>query len=273
MSSGDPFGTFEFAGWERAAQTFEATWSNLTRQFVSPLLRAARVGRGTRLLDVACGPGHASAAATALGASVTGVDFSPNMIRVARQCHPGIDFVVGDAQALESPDASFDAVVMCFGLMHLPHPDRGLTEALRVLRPGGRLALSVWAGSKESAGARLVESAIEANADLDVPIPEGPDFYGFGRSFEDARATLERLGFRRGSVELETVKVDWCVPSVDFFHRAILEGGVRIAGLLAAQNEATLAKIRLALEEGMRGFAVDDGFVLPYAAYVFSAER
>ena len=120
MNSGrDAFSQFEYDGWQRVADRYETAWGGLTKLFVPQLLEATRVARGSRVLDVACGPGYVAAGAHALGASCTGVDFSPEMVRLAHERNPGIEFQTGDAQALDFDDGSFDAVVMNFGVLHL----------------------------------------------------------------------------------------------------------------------------------------------------------
>jgi SAM-dependent methyltransferase len=266
----ESFAGFQFAGWERAASTYDATWAGLTRLFVPSLLEAAGAGPGTRLLDVACGPGYVTAAATHLGATAVGVDFSPTMVRLARERHPRLTFETGNAEALPYPDRSFDAVAMGFALSHLPHPERGLCEAARVLRPGGRYAFTVWAGPEESPADRVVEAVVEEFANLDVPLPAGPLRFGFG-SIDEAGATLAGCGFRADSVAVRSVNVTWRIASIDFLFDAERHGGVRMAGLLAAQTPEVLRQIHRALDERLASFRVADGIALPYTAHVVSA--
>jgi SAM-dependent methyltransferase len=91
-----------------------------------------------RVLDVGCGQGElAQRIATELGAEVVGVDQSPRMVELTRE--RGVDARLGDVQALEFPDGSFDCVVAAWMLFHVPDLDRGLGEIARVLRSGGRL--------------------------------------------------------------------------------------------------------------------------------------
>src|SRR5262245_45156558 len=82
------FHDFEKQGWERAAEHYPDAFGSLTSQTIERLLAAAGVKRGLRVLDVASGPGEVAAAAAALGATPTGVDFSPQMVALARQEHP-----------------------------------------------------------------------------------------------------------------------------------------------------------------------------------------
>ena len=163
----DAFTQFEFNGWQRVAGKYESAWSSLTRLFVPHLLEATHVSHGTRLLDVACGPGYVAEMARASGAVSMGTDFAPEMIRLARSRNPDIEFRVGDAQDLQFDDESFDAVIMNFGVLHLSRPEAAFAEARRVLRPGGYFGFTVWASPEHSAGIRIFEQAVRAHADPD----------------------------------------------------------------------------------------------------------
>jgi len=102
--------------------------------------RAARttgLAAGGSALDVACGSGKLTAQLASLAGPkgrVVGIDFSPQMLEVARRDNPGIEFVEGDALKLPFDDASFDASTIAFGLRNLAEPIRGLREMLRVVR-------------------------------------------------------------------------------------------------------------------------------------------
>lgn len=103
---------------------------------------------GANVLDVACGSGNLALPAARAGAIVTGVDIAPNLLetaaRRARAEGLKIQFNEGDAEQLPYADASFDTVVTMFGAMFAPRPDVTARELLRVLRPGGRLAMANW---------------------------------------------------------------------------------------------------------------------------------
>ena len=106
--------------------------------------RAARetgLKAGDSALDVACGSGKLTAVLARIAGPhgrVVGLDFSPQMLAVARIHHPGIEFTEGDALNLPFDDGAFDACTIAFGLRNLADPVRGLREMLRVLKPGGR---------------------------------------------------------------------------------------------------------------------------------------
>ncbi len=99
--------------WNRGAEAYAVAFAGIVDKGVAPTLDGAGVGKGTRVLDVATGPGILAAAAAERGAIATGVDFAEDMIAVARRTHPEIAFEVADAADLPFDDASFDAVQLC----------------------------------------------------------------------------------------------------------------------------------------------------------------
>ncbi|GGV55433.1 ubiquinone/menaquinone biosynthesis methyltransferase [Streptomyces spectabilis] len=109
---------------------------------------ALELRTGQKVLDVACGTGTSSRCLAASGADVTGCDFSPGMLAVARSRVPGIAFVPGDALCLPFSSGSFDAVSISFGLRNVADPHGALTEMLRVVRPGGRLTVCEFSRPK-----------------------------------------------------------------------------------------------------------------------------
>ncbi|PYL63520.1 MAG: hypothetical protein DMF25_10415, partial [Verrucomicrobia bacterium] len=164
MRIDDDFARFEHEGWQRVADQYDSVWSLLTRQFIPYLIDAAQIAPAMSLLDVACGPGYVSAAARQLGAIPTGIDFSNKMVAIAKRLFPEIDFIEGNAQKLPFADASFERVLMNFGLLHLSRPEQACSEAFRVLRRGGKFGFTVWAEPHENPGGKIVNDAVEAHA-------------------------------------------------------------------------------------------------------------
>jgi SAM-dependent methyltransferase len=125
---------------------------------------AAAVKRGDRVLDVACGTGALTlAVAERVGAkgSVTGLDANGDMLAMARRKSAAVEWIEGRAEALPLPDGGFDAVVSQFGFMFFEDRAKALREMMRVLRPGGRLAVAVCDAVENSPGyaafARLLD--------------------------------------------------------------------------------------------------------------------
>lgn len=132
---------------ESAASYQDKLVPALMEEWAPRVAAAARIRPGDRVLDVACGTGvlaRAAASLAAPGGAVTGLDFASGMLAVAARLSPDIRWQQGSANDLPFPDRSFDAVVSQFGLMFFPDPAGALREMMRVLVPGGRLAVAVW---------------------------------------------------------------------------------------------------------------------------------
>jgi SAM-dependent methyltransferase len=264
---GDAFWEFERAGWDRAASHYDECWTD-TRLFVEALLDAGGVRAGSRVLDVACGPGYVAEAAAARGAEVTGVDVAPAMVQRARDRCPGLTFVEGDAQRLPFEDAAFDAVTMNFGILHLSQPEAAIAEARRVLADAGRFAFTAWV-AEGNAEAEIVDAAVAAHA-IPVDLPAGPPYYRFADPAE-AQRELARAGFDGGSFRTETVTVPWRVPSAELLFEAEIAAGVRTGTVIRAQPPERREAIRAAITDAVRAYADGEEFVLPIVARVISA--
>jgi SAM-dependent methyltransferase len=262
------FHEFEHTGWERASAHYGDAFGALTIQTAPFLLDAVGASTGTRLLDVATGPGFIAGAAAARGAVVVGLDFSAAMIAEARRRHPSIDFREGDAEALPFETATFDAVMMNFGLLHLARPDRAIAEARRVLRSGGRYGLTVWAGPEQAVGFGMVLRSVQEHGDTNVPLPEGPPFFQFSAADEFVNA-LARAGFT--DVAVRTVPLVWTLTSPDAVFDALSRGGVRTAAVLRAQTPEAISAIRAAVRQKVEAFAADGAYLLPMPAVLASA--
>jgi SAM-dependent methyltransferase len=144
--SGNPIANFKEAqrqGWKHFAP-LEA----LTTRPAAHLVQFAQVRRGQRVLDVACGTGVVAITATRVGAKVTGVDLTPELLERAREnARIGsfdVEFLEADVEALPFANAEFDVVLSQFGHMFAPRPQVAIAEMLRVLKPAGTLAFATW---------------------------------------------------------------------------------------------------------------------------------
>ena len=119
----------------------------LFQQWCVPMLEAAQIESGHRVLDVACGTGvlvREAGARVGPTGFAAGVDPDPGMLAVAEQLAPTVEWRQGAAESLPYPDQAFDAVVCQFGLMFFADRRQALREMLRVLTPLGTLAVAVW---------------------------------------------------------------------------------------------------------------------------------
>jgi SAM-dependent methyltransferase len=137
-------------------QRQQQTWASADYAAVAALIvpmaeglaQNAGLRAGDRVLDVATGSGNAALAAARCGCEVTGIDYVPALLERARARAAAegleIEFAEGDAEHLAFPDASFDAVLSCLGVMFTPDQERAAAELVRVCRPGGTIGLVNW---------------------------------------------------------------------------------------------------------------------------------
>jgi SAM-dependent methyltransferase len=149
----------------RVAEVYEQFFvPALFAEWPARVLAAAHVQAGHHVLDVACGTGVlARAAATWVGraGAVTGIDLNDGMLAVAREQAPELVWRQAQAEKLPFGDHSFDAVVSQFGLMFFRDRTEAIREMVRVLRPGGHLAIAVWAALAATPGYAAVVALLQ----------------------------------------------------------------------------------------------------------------
>lgn len=215
----------ELAYKDEAASAYDRAFAHVSTHFLPFLLKAACLAPGQRVLDAATGTGIAAEAALAMvgpGGHVTAADIAPAMVERARRRlagSPNTSVVVEDGQSLGFDDGSFDAVLCSLGLMFFPDPGRGVSEFHRVLRPGGRAAVSVLTTPERSYNVRInliiarrVPSLAEATART----------FSLGDE-ERLRALFERAGFR--DVETTTQAHCFVLPSFEAYFAPFEQGG------------------------------------------------
>ena len=238
------------------------TWSDATRassyielfaaapdQAIDHLLDAAGARRDFKVLDLCCGQGNVSEALLSRGCHVVGVDFSPAMLAFARKRAPTATFIEADAQDLPFDDAEFDIVVSNLGVCHVPDQPRALRQVRRVLRSGGKFAMTVWCGPESSACFAAVYQAIKTHGHSDISAPPGPDFHQFARPDVAARL-LSAAGF--SSIDVTTVGCVWDLGAPEDLFEIYAKGTVRAAMVLSKQPPENLAAIRSALTVAVR---------------------
>ncbi|MGW6930736.1 class I SAM-dependent methyltransferase [Lentzea sp. NPDC054927] len=130
------------------------------RRIFGRLVDLADVTAQDEVLDIGCGPGYLTALAASAGRRAVGVDVSEQMVAEAQRKRASADcsFVIGKAEALDLPDASFDVVLSSLAIHHIPEDARAqaFTEMFRVLRPGGRVLIADFLPPKGPLARHLV---------------------------------------------------------------------------------------------------------------------
>jgi SAM-dependent methyltransferase len=172
------------------------------------VVERAGIEPGMDVLDVACGSGNATIPAARLGTRVTGLDFAPGLLAVAREraadAMVEVDWIEGDAQALPFEDESFDRVISTFGHMFAPDHERTAAEMLRVCRRGGRIAIACWTPEGKVGG------MFKTLAAIGPPPPEGfqsPLLWG----------TEEHVSELLGDADFSRHEVEWVDSSIESY--------------------------------------------------------
>ena len=265
----------DFAALERSAWTDGSVARAYTDHFlpavaptILPMLQAAEVAPGRRVLDLACGPGTVSDALVRAGASVVSADLSGPMLDLARsRLGPGSSIVRGSALRLPFPSGTFDSLACNFGLLHFPEPGRALHEGARVLRRGGVAAWSVWGPDGDLF--RIIPAALEA-LDLHPELFPAPSFfrYATGTTFEEDLRSA-------GLTPLPTLRLTYPVPirSSQAFWTMFREGSARTRAGLARLGPADERRVRDEVDGRLRAFRRGPILELPATVVIGRGRR
>jgi SAM-dependent methyltransferase len=249
-------------GWERER---EAVWA-ASHVVGERLVDALDPQPGQTILELAAGAGDTGfTAARRLGPEgrLLSTDFSPRMVEAARRRArelgiENVEFHRIDAQAIDLPDASVDGVLCRWGYMLMPDPAAAFAETRRVLRAGGRLAFSVWAGGDVNPWASTIgRTMVELGV---VPPPQSGDPGIFALADPDRiRAVVVAAGF--AEPEIERVEMEWSYGSFDGWWRFTLELAGALAAVIARLSPEEQVRVRAAAERNAERFAPD--YVVP----------
>jgi ubiquinone/menaquinone biosynthesis C-methylase UbiE len=273
MNEIDPalFREFERAAHDRIAGSYEAFFVPITANAARPVLDAVHASVGTRLLDIATGPGVVAAHAARRGARVTGIDISPQMIALAARITPDCTFLEADVASLPFEPSSFDAVVCAFGIGHFPSASVAMRECGRVLAPGGRLAVAWWdLPDRNRLQGVMLEAIQEVGARPPSSLPVGPSLF----QYSEDTALSELLG----DAELSDVTV----VTHSFIHRisstqALWDGALgslaRTSALIQSQPADVVQRIRHAFERRASMYTDKHRVALPMSFKVAAGQR
>jgi len=205
----------------------------LFQQWAPIVLDMAKIRSGDRILDIACGTGVLAREARSRygdSNSVAGIDAGAGMLAVAERLDPSVGWRQGLAESLPYEAASFDAVVSQFGLMFFRDRVGAIREMLRVLAPGGRLAVAVW-DSLENSEAYLREIAL-----------------------------LER---RAGSAAADALRAPFVLGDKTELLAMFRSAGAESVEISTRHGTARFPSIRMMVEADLRGWLPVMGVVLP----------
>ena len=247
--------TEELAFKDEAAAEYDRAFAHVTAHFMPFLLRAAHIGPGMHVLDIATGTGlSAEAALAAVGPTghIIAADVSPAMAEKARERFgkvPNASVSVEDGQALSFADCSFDAVLCNLGLMFFPEPVRGLSEFPRVLHPGGRVAVSVNTVVERSYNHQINVIIARHMPSLAEAVTRT---FALGEASR-LRSLFNEAGF--ADIETHTVRHTFVLSSFDVYYGPFERGGASTGQTLGALPE----EIRRAGREEVRRDLADMG--------------
>lgn len=254
-------------GWERRR---DYIWET-SRAVGEWMVRELAPRPGDTVLELGAGPGDTGfAAAAVLGerGRLISTDFSPDMVEVARHRgaelgHRNVDYRVMDAERIRLDSDSVDGVLCRFGYMLMANPPAALAETRRVLRPGGRLALAVWAAAERNPWAAIGGRMLVERGHMPPPEPEAPGVFSMG-SEERTRALLEGAGFT--DARMEEVPVRFAFSDVDDYVSFAAETAGPFAMVIRGLSESERETIKAQLGEAFVPFVADGGYELPGVA-------
>lgn len=231
----------------------------LFEEWAPRVAAAAGIGPGDRVLDVACGTGvlaREAASRMDSAGSVAGLDPNPGMLAVASRLGPAIEWRQGTAESLPYADQSFDVVVSQFGLMFFTDRRQALHEMLRVLAPGGRLAIAVW-DCLDNTPAYATEVALLARlaSQSAADALRAPFVLGELQTLKALFGNLELASFA-----ITTHQGTGQFPSIRSMVEADVRGWLPVMGVVLTED--VIGRILTEAEDALRPYLAADGRVV-----------
>ena len=256
-------------GWANVATAYAATFAPLCAGTIDPLLDAARVRPGQRVLDVGAGTGELAARALARGARVTAVDPDAAMLELATAALPGGHLGRAGLPHLPFEDGAFEVVLANFVLNHVPDPRAGARGLVRATAPGGRVAVTIWP-SGQNTQSRLWAAILEESGAVAPPSVRLPAERDFPRTREGLAELLAGAGLR----DVEARPVTWVHRTEPgaMWHGAVAGVG-GIGAVVTAQGDDVRDAMRSAYDRQVLPLVEDGELVLPTEALLAVGTR
>ena len=268
--------------WKGAAPYWEKH-REIIRQMFAPvtdaLVEEARIGGGQTVLDIAAGPGEPALSIAALVGStgkVFGVDPVPEMVAAARRASDQLglsnaQFDLAFADHLPFPGDTFGAVVSRFGVMFFPSPADAVREMLRVLKPGGILALAAWHYAQRNPYFDAVKQILDQYADSPAPAPDSADAFRFA-SPGKLRDILSDAGAVAPTERLLQFKIQAPI-SLEEFWTLRCELSETLREKLATLSGEQVAEVKRRSLEAVRQYSSDRGMSFPAEVLIVSGTK
>jgi SAM-dependent methyltransferase len=257
------------SGWERRRNDIDEATAPVREWLVRELAPQP----GDTILELAAGPGdtgHEVAALVGDEGCLISTDFSPEMVGVARRGGEelglrNVDYRTMDAERLELEDDSVDGVICRFGFMLMADPAAALAETRRVLRPGGRLVLSVWATPEQNPWISTAGRVLVERGHMTRPEPGSPGPFSMG-SDDRLRAALDPAGFTM--VRTEAVRVRFVYDDIDRYVASAMDTGGSFATAFQESSDEERNAMTQEFAKAFTPFIVDGRYELPGVALV-----
>ena len=261
--------------WEKHREIIREMFAPITQALIAD----AEITSRRAVLDLATGPGEpALSIAEWVGpeGKVVGIDAVPEMVEAARReakrrGFRNATFEVAFADDLPFPANSFDAVVSRFGVTFFPSPAGSVREMLRVLAPGGRIAMAVWHFAARNPFHYAVSQVVERYVDSSPPAPDSPDAFRFANP-GDLLAILSKAGAAKASERLLRFSIRAPISVEDFWElRSEMPDKLRTK--LAGLPTQRMTELKGEVIKALRVFSADGGMSFPAEVLIVSGVK
>jgi ubiquinone/menaquinone biosynthesis C-methylase UbiE len=261
--------------WEKHRDAIRQMFAPVTQALVAD----GQIGTGHVVLDIATGPGEPALSVAGLvgpNGKVFAIDPIPEMVAAARRAAGllelrNVQFDVAFADQLPYPADRFDAVISRFGVMFFPSPRDGVREMLRVLKPGGKLALAVWHFAENNPFHYSLSRVIDRYVESPPLAPDALDAFRFAIPGK-LRAILSEAGAISLSERLLQFPIQAAISLEDFWTLRI-EMSEKLREKMARLSNDQMTEVKRETLESLREYSTDSGMRFPAEVIILSGAK